>query len=450
MSAGRAWPPLPEIAAEVRSGRQTALVLTEQVLADIAARDAGYGCFTRVLAAEARQQAATVDRQVAQGVDPGPLAGVPFAVKDLFDVAGLPTTAGAKLRLSAPPAARDAEVVRRLKAAGAVLVGTLNMDEFAYGFVTNNAHFGTTRNPHDRLRLAGGSSGGSAAAVAAGLVPFSLGSDTNGSIRVPAALCGLWGIRPGDGLISTTGVFPLAASLDTVGPFARCSADLALLYRLMVHRPPLPAAAAAPRLARLGGWFARNVAADVAAAVDQVAAALGVTAEADWPSAEAARSAGFLITAAEAGALHAPSLRHHALDYDPATRDRLLAGSLLPAAALLPAQRVRGWYRAAVTALWDEVDIVLAPTTPVVAPRIDDPTLLLDGQPVPARANLGIFAQPISLAGITAVSAPVARPDGLPVGVQFAVAPGREALLFQLLERLERQGVLATTPLAQN
>jgi Asp-tRNA(Asn)/Glu-tRNA(Gln) amidotransferase A subunit family amidase len=179
-----------EIANGVRSGAMKAVDLAKAVIEDISLRNRDYVCFTRVLEDEAVAAARAVDQQVANGVDPGPLAGVPFAVKDLYDVAGLPTTAGAKMRMSAPPAKRDAVVVSKLKAAGAVLIGTLNMDEYAYGFATVNPHFGTTRNPHDVYRLAGGSSGGSAAAVAAGFVPLTLGSDTNGSVRVPAALCG--------------------------------------------------------------------------------------------------------------------------------------------------------------------------------------------------------------------------------------------------------------------
>jgi aspartyl-tRNA(Asn)/glutamyl-tRNA(Gln) amidotransferase subunit A len=165
------------IAEKVRCGALGAQLIVENVLADIQLRNDSFNCFTRVLAETARKAAQVIDQKVMDGVDPGPLAGVPFGAKDLFDIAGIPTTAGAKLRLNAPPAKSDAEVVARLKRAGAILIGTLNMDEFAYGFATVNAHFGPTRNPHDPSRLAGGSSGGSAAAVAAGLVPIALGSE---------------------------------------------------------------------------------------------------------------------------------------------------------------------------------------------------------------------------------------------------------------------------------
>jgi len=435
---------LATIAAGVRAGTSTAESQVEAALSDIAARDSRCGCFTRVLADNARRDARAIDAQVARGEDPGPLAGVPFAVKDLFDVAGLTTTAGAALRRNAAPAVRDAEAVARLKAAGAVLVGTLNMDEFAYGFATVNAHFGTTRNPHDPERLAGGSSGGSAAAVAAGFVPLTLGSDTNGSIRVPASLCGVWGIRPGDGVLPSRGAFPFVERFDQIGPFVRSAADLALVHDLLAGKPPVLGKGATPRVARLDGWFARHAGPDALEEVERVAAHLGAQ-TVSLRSAEAARSAAFLITAGEAGAFHLPTLRTSAMAYDPAVRDRLIAGALLPAALLAEAQQFQPVFRAEIAALFDDFDILLAPSTPVVAPRIDEGTMMMDGKPVSARANLGLFTQPLTLAGIPVAAAPAARPGKLPIGLQFATAPGREAMLFELLQRLEAEGILAAT-----
>jgi len=371
----------------------------------------------------------------------GPLKGVRFAVKDLFDVAGLPTTAGAGMRRDAEPAVRDAEVVARLKRAGAVLVGTLNMDEFAYGFATVNAHFGTTRNPYDPARLAGGSSGGSAAAVAAGLVPLALGSDTNGSIRVPASLCGVWGLRPAEGVVPLDGVFPFVDLLDTVGPFTRSCRELKAAYEVM-SAMRLTSNGIRPRVARLTGFFAEGASDDALAAVAAVA---GSAPAIDLPLADAARSAAFVITAAKGGALHLDTLRGRALDYDPAVRDRLLAGAMLPAAVLLQALELRDLWRNAVTKLFDDHDILIAPATPVTAPRIDDGTIEIGGKAVSARANLGIYAQPISLAGVPVISAPVKR-DGLPIGVQIITAPGREALAFDFCHGLEAAGVLGFTP----
>src|SRR6186713_1196115 len=221
------------IAQAVRSGHRSAVSVAEEAIAQIRERDGAVGAVTRLLDDRALAEARAVDTIVAARGDPGPLAGVPYGVKDLFDVAGLPTTAGAAMLRDAPPATADAEAIRRLRGAGAVLVATLNMDEFAYGFATVNAAFGTTRNPHDRDRLAGGSSGGSAAAVASGMLPLTLGSDTNGSIRVPAALCGLYGLKPAHGSLPMRGVYPFVDSFDDIGPFATSIADLKLAWEVL-------------------------------------------------------------------------------------------------------------------------------------------------------------------------------------------------------------------------
>ncbi len=435
---------IQDIAKAVRSGAVKSLDLTIATLDDIAKRNGETNSFTRVLNESAIASAHEVDRKVAKGIDPGPLAGVPFGAKDLYDIAGLPTTAGAKMRIGAAPAERDAVVVARLKAAGAVLVGTLNMDEYAYGFATVNAHFGTTRNPHDLNRLAGGSSGGSAAAVAARLVPLSLGSDTNGSIRVPAALCGIWGIRPADGAISVKGTFPFVEMLDTVGPFVRSAAELELVYELL-SGAELGDSKTTPRIARLDGWYARNGSPEVLDALDMLMAHLGVDDVAEMPEAETARSASYLITAAQGGALHLDTMRSRAMEYDPAVRDRLLAGAMLPTALYLRAMEFRNFFRKRVKLLFERYDILIAPTTPVVAPRIDQATMIVDGQPAPARANLGLYTQPLSLAGIPVASAPFRVSSGMPIGLQFATAPGREAMLFKLLRELESDGILRTT-----
>ena len=405
-----------------------------RALADISARDGRYGCFTHVLADQAMRDAESVD----SGAISGPLAGIPFAVKDLFDIEGLATSAGSVVRKNAKPATRDAEAVRRLKAAGAILVGTLNMDEFAYGFATVNAHFGTTRNPHDPERLAGGSSGGSAAAVAAGFVPLTLGSDTNGSVRVPASLCGVWGIRPGDAVLPSRGCFPFVRSLDQIGPFTRSAADLARVYEVLAGGQLALGQSPAPRIAKLDGWFLRHAGPDALEALDLIGAPT-----VSLPGAEIARSASFLISAAEGGALHLPTLRRQAMAYDPAVRDRLIAGAMLPAALLVKAQRYRDIFRAQIASLFLGADILVAPATPTVAPRIDEGTMMIDGKPVSARANLGLLTQPLSLAGIPVIAAPVNRPGRLPIGLQFATAPGREAMLFDLMLKLERDGVLA-------
>jgi aspartyl-tRNA(Asn)/glutamyl-tRNA(Gln) amidotransferase subunit A len=219
------------IATAVRARSVSAVAVTEAALDRIRASD--LNCFTTVLSKSALAAAAQVDAAIAAGEDPGPLAGVPFAVKDLFDIQGITTLAGSKINRDLPPAAADAAAVVALKRAGAVLVGALTMDEYAYGFSTENSHYGNVHNPHDRSRVAGGSSGGSAAAVAGGLVPLTLGSDTNGSIRVPAALCGILGLKPTYGRLSRSGVYLFCNSLDHIGPFARSTRDIATVFDLL-------------------------------------------------------------------------------------------------------------------------------------------------------------------------------------------------------------------------
>ncbi|MBF2036969.1 MAG: AtzE family amidohydrolase, partial [Leptolyngbyaceae cyanobacterium T60_A2020_046] len=224
------------IAAAVQRGQGTATAVVAAALEQIHQTHATVNCFTEVLADRALETAQRVDRAIAAGQSVGPLAGVPFAVKNLFDIAGRVTVAGSRINRDNPPAATDATAIARLEAAGAILVGALNMDEYAYGFVTINAHAGATPNPHAPSRVAGGSSGGSAAAVAANLVPLTLGSDTNGSIRVPAALCGVYGLKPTYGRLSRAGAYLFSASLDHIGPLARSVADIALAFDAM-HGP---------------------------------------------------------------------------------------------------------------------------------------------------------------------------------------------------------------------
>src|SRR5271166_7027056 len=303
--------PAEAIAKAVRDGATTAREVTDAALQRIAARNGALGAFTDVTAARALAKADAVDAARKRGEALGPLAGAPFAVKNLFDIEGLPTRAGSKINRDRPPATADATVIARLEAAGGVLVGALNMGEYAYDFTGENAHDGPSRNPHDLERMTGGSSGGSAAALAGGLVPIALGSDTNGSIRVPSSLCGLFGLKPTYGRLSRAGAFPFVASLDHLGAFARSVQDLALSYDAMLGRDPAdPAQAevfAAPvaptlnegargiRVARLGGYFARSVDPSATAAIDTVADALKADRVVELAGADVARSAAYLI-----------------------------------------------------------------------------------------------------------------------------------------------------------
>lgn len=450
-------------AAAVRGGRLTARAVVDAALRRIERLNGPLNAFRLVLAERALAEAGLVDAALRDGRDPGLLAGTPYGVKDLFDVAGLATAAGSRIGADAPPAARDGVLVERMRRAGGVLLGVQVMDEYAYGFTTRNAHHGTTRNPHDAGRTAGGSSGGSAAAVAAGLGAFALASDTNGSIRVPASFCGVFGLKPTFGRLPRTGSFPFVFDLDHLGPLARSVADLAAVYDALqghdagdpacVARPVEPvsgglAAAATPaRVAVLDGWFHDMAGPQARAAVAAVAEALGARARVTLPGAETARSAAFLITAASGANLHRANLRDRPQDFDPATRGRLLAGGLLPADAVIQAQRLRRGVYDEAMAVFRDFDLLLAPATPVPAPGHDEATIRIGGDVVPTRPNLGVLTQPISAIGLPVLAVPL-RAAGLPIGVQLIAPPWREDLAFAAAARLEALG-LAAAPVVE-
>lgn len=452
------WTGAAATAALIRAGEVSAVEVAEATLATIAREDGRLNSFTSVTAERALVEAAAVDAMRARGEPLPPLAGAPYAVKNLFDLRGVTTVAGSKIERERPPAASDAFLVRRMRAAGAVCVGALNMDEYAYGFTTENAHDGPCHNPHDLTRSAGGSSGGCGASVAGGLVPLSLGSDTNGSIRVPASLCGIFGLKPTYGRLGRSGTYPFVASLDHLGPFARDVADLAAAWDgLQGTDPDDPAQGAWPieptgpvlgqgvdglQIAVAGDHFARNGHPEAFAAVAAVAEALGVERRVTLPEAARARAAAFLITASEGANLHLPDLQSRASDFDPATRDRLLAGTMIPAAWLVQAQRLRSWFRARMLELLAEIDVILAPATPYVAPKLGQQTIEVDGETLPVRPMLGVYTQPISFIGLPVLAVPVPLPGGLPIGVQLIAAPGREELLFRVAAQLERAGAV--------
>ncbi|WZB62718.1 AtzE family amidohydrolase [Achromobacter xylosoxidans] len=351
-------------------------------------------------------------------------------------------------------------LVARLREAGAVLVGALNMDEHAYGFTTENSHYGACRNPHDTARIAGGSSGGSAAAVAGDLVPLTLGSDTNGSIRVPASLCGVFGLKPTFGRLPRTGSFPFVGSLDHLGPFAvrrdesgrglrraarpRCRGRG---LRPAPYEPTLAALASGRplRVAVLGGYFTHWAGPEARQAVQLAARALDAADIVELAGAQQARAAAFVITAAEGGALHRRRLVTHYDYYEPYSRDRLVAGGPVPAAWVQQAQRVRHRVYRDALALFARYDVLIAPATPVPATPIGAQDLMLAGQCLPARASMGLLTQPISCLGLPVCAAPVWPGIGadahLPLGVQLIAAPWRESDCLLAARRLERAGV---------
>ena len=445
------------IAQQVRQGKTTAQAVIKATLEQIAQQDPQLNCFTKVLTDSALASAIAIDQKIANGDPIGPLAGVPFAVKNLFDIAGTVTLAGSKINQDNPPAIEDATAVARLKAAGAILVGALNMDEYAYGFVTVNHHYGVTPNPHDLTRISGGSSGGSAAAVAAELVPLTLGSDTNGSIRVPASLCGVYGLKPTYGRLSRAGVYLFSSSLDHIGPFARSVQDIALAFKaLQGYDPRDPICTRQPdvspnlsgeitglRIAVADGHFARGMTPTVAEALTTVAESLQATSTVTLPESSRARAAAYIITASEGSQLHLSRLKTRLQDFDPATRDRFVAGALIPSSWYLQAQRLRRWYRTQVMQVFETVDLIVAPTTPCPAPLIEQTTMDLEGESVPIRPHLGFYTQPLSFIGLPVLSVPVKRPGELPVGIQLIARPHHEAIIFQVAAALERAGVIS-------
>jgi amidase/aspartyl-tRNA(Asn)/glutamyl-tRNA(Gln) amidotransferase subunit A len=349
----------------------------------------------------------------------------------------------------------DSTAITRLRQAGAILLGTLNMDEYAYGFVTENSHYGATHNPHDLTRSAGGSSGGSAAAVAAGLVPISLGSDTNGSVRVPAALCGIYGFIATYGRLSRAGAFLFAASLDRIGIFARSLRDIVTVYDLLQGKDsrdpictkidPQPCRAELDkeieglRIGVAEGYFRQGAESEALEAVELVAKTLGVQTKIDIPESDRARAAAYIITAVEGANLHLANLRSRPEDFDPATRDRFLAGALIPGTWYLQAQRFRRWYRDRLGEIFQSLDIIIAPTTPCVAPSLGQEKITIGGEEILVRPNLGRFTQPISFIGLPVLSFPIQLPNKLPLGVQIIAAPYQELSVFRVAAFLERQ-----------
>ena len=445
-----------DIAAAVRGRTVSASEVVEAALRRIESANAALNAFTAVNADPALEKAATVDARIAAGEDPGPLAGVPFAAKSQLDIAGITTTAGSKLLANAPPAERDAGVVAALDVAGAICLGALNMDEFGLGGTTENSHYGATRNPHDRSRVPGGSSGGTAAAVAAGMVPIALGTDGLGSVRLPASLCGVFGLRPSEGSVSRRGLRPAPGSLAIPGPMARSVLDMANTFDAM----RIGSASAASCVGSLkkdvgelrvaqavGGSYDEPFDQDVAEVIGLAAGALGITRKVEYPEPDRARAAAMLIMSAEGATTQAADLQNRLDLFDPRTRDRFLAGAMIPASWYLEAMKFRAWHRAAVLALFHDVDVLLMPATPCVAPVMGTETVAVGGLQRPIGPALGYFVQPVAPTGCAAMTVPIVRPGKLPMGVQLVAALGREANLMITARALEREGT-AGSPVA--
>lgn len=451
-----------EIQRALASGELSAKEIARHTLENIARVNPQINAWTHVSEKRMLAEAENIDTLRREKKPLPALAGVPYAVKNLFDVAGHTTLAGAQLLSNRPAAVADSWAVRQLHSAGALLSGMLNMDAYAYGFTTENSHYGATRNPHDLSRIAGGSSGGSAAAVAAGLVHFSLGSDTNGSIRVPASLCGIFGLKPTFGRLSRSGSYPFVASLDHIGPFARCVSDLSAVYDALQGRDPgdgfqadkasertanlLSRGLEGLRCATLGGYFTTWCDNDARAAVARVAGALAAHEAVIFPEAELARSAAFILSAAEGGNQYLPALRSQPERFEPNSRERLLAGAMIPSAWYLQAQRFRRHAQQAFKALFAHADVLIAPATPCSATPIGAQTMEINGQPLPIRASMGMLTQPISFLGLPVVTVPLRTANGQPIGLQLIAAPFDEQACLRAARALEEMGITDARP----
>ena len=463
-----------EIAAAVRSGERSARQVTEEALAEVAGRDGEIHAFLLVLADDALTRADAIDQAVAAGHNPGPLAGVPVALKDNLCTRGIPTTCGSKILEGWRPP-YDATVVELLRRAGAIVIGKTNLDEFAMGSSTENSAFGPTRNPHCTSRVPGGSSGGSAAAVAAGFTSLGLGSDTGGSIRQPAALCGVVGMKPTYGRVSRYGLVAFASSLDQIGPFANTVADAALLFDVLAQNDPLDSTSLAmPSPATVSSVdegvegvrvgvcpdLIEGCAPDVAARVYEAAEALAAhgakVEEVKVPEFAYGLSAYYIIAPAEASSNLARydgvryGLRVDADDVatmNTATRTagfgaevkrRIMLGTYALSAGYYDAyyaqaQRVRTMVMQAFDRAYMSVDVLLGATAPTTAFALGDKV----NDPMAMYMN-DVCTIPSNLAGHPAISVPFGTgDDGLPVGVQVLAPALQEALLFRVARAVE-------------
>ncbi|WP_334173837.1 amidase [Pseudoxanthobacter sp.] len=430
--------------------RQRAITLPELVTACLerAAATQSLNAFSDLYASRALTLAAAFQTLLEAGHDLGPLHGMPVALKANIALAGERMTAGSAI-LRDHVATADADVTRRLKQAGAIILGATNMHEFAWGGTTTNPHYGQCRNPWAPDRIPAGSSGGSGAAVAAGSVPAALGTDTGGSVRLPASMNGITGLRPGVGRISTEGVFPLAWSMDTVGPMARSSADCAHLFAALAGADGAALAATLERpLAGLRAGVPEPYASsalqdDVGSAFAGFLAtltALGVTVEpVSLPGLEAAVDAQVIVDAAEPSAVHARWIAERPDDYGADVRVLLQAGLSFTAVEYLQAQRYRTWLRRESEALLARFDVLVTPTLPFTAPRIGQETILIGGREESTLTGNMRFTCLPSLTALPAISLPAGFDrDGLPVGVQVMAGAQGEALLLRFGHQVQQ------------
>lgn len=457
-------PTLAQAAQRKARGEVSSRDLTEACLDRIAQQDQDLRAFITVEADSARRRADDADHRARGGAGPGPLDGLPLAVKDNLAVAGRVTTMGSAIYRD-HVASENAGVVDRLEEQGAVQLGKSNLHEFALGVTTENPHFGICRNPWDRDRTPGGSSGGSAVAVAAGMALGAIGSDTSGSIRIPAGACGIVGLKPTYGRVSTYGCYPEAWSLDHVGVLARTAGDAALMFdAISGHDPRVSSSLRLPpsqatadmqqtRPLRIGieeSFFFDAIDPDVEAVVrrmlDDLAAADSQLHPVSVPSLADAIYALTVIDTAETTAFHDEQFRTRSHEYGDDVRLLIESGALPSAVDYLQSQQIRSRVRDEFSQVFSEVDVIATPTLPIRTPRVGDPTVRVNGQIRDRDGELMRLVGPANLAGIPSVSVPCGTLDGMPVGIQFIGPALGEAAVLRAAAAVEELYQLPALP----
>ncbi|MFN0155003.1 MAG: amidase [Gaiella sp.] len=445
-----------DLARRLRSAELTPTEAVDGYLARIERLNGDLNAYITVLAEEARVEAAAREKDPPEAR--GPLWGVPVGIKDVIDVADAPTTAGSAVYGRSNVPTTDSTVVARLRAAGAVILGKVNTHEFAFGAMTTSPWPGAAHNPWDLDRICGGSSGGSGCVAGADLAAGTLGTDTAGSIRIPAAVCGATGIRPSTGRVSNRGVVPVSQTFDTVGPIARSAEDCALLLGAIAgHDPADPTTVSAPvpdyaaelgrgirglRLAVLAERFESGVREDIAAAgrnaIEALREAGAVIEEVREPRLTEANIVQQLMMLPEAATMHRALMRSQLGDYGPDVRVRLLSGMLLPATAYVTGQRARRWLYESVRWVFERYDAVLQPAFPILPPRIGEQTVELNGEQVPYRLSFLAFQSPWSCLGVPALSVPSGLVEGMPVSLGVAGPRLGEGTVLRVAHALQQ------------
>jgi len=436
---------LQGLAAALRARKVSSRELVTQSLREIERLDSKLNAFITVTREAALTEASARDEELARGIDRGPLHGIPIAHKDLMRTKGVRTTAGSKIFADYLPR-RDAAIVTKLREAGAVSLGKTGLHELAYGITSNNPHFGAIHNPWDLTRIPGGSSGGSAAAVTAGILPFATGTDTGGSIRVPASFCGIVGLKPTFGRVNVRGVLPLGFSQDHVGPLTRTVRDAAIAFQAMAddptdYVPPADSDLTGLRIGLPQNFFMQQVdpevEASVRAAFDTAAAAGGLVVDVKVPDMEALRSAAATCLLVEAASALRPFLDRRA-DFGADVLPMLDQGKSIPAIDYIEAQRTRRRIGRQFASLFEQVDCIFTPATPTTAPKIGQKALEIRGAAEEVRAAATRFTRGMNALGLPAISIPCGfSRSGLPIGLQMIAAARQDDLLLHAAAAME-------------